>query len=189
MKTKPIPDTDYLHECFRYEDGSLWWKQRPEEHFKTGGKTSRSSLCHKWNARYAGKQAFTAIEKRDDGRPGYYVGRIGDIGYKAHRIIYKMFHGTEPENIDHLNGNPLDNRIENLASATIQENARNMRRRTTSIGRVPGVRYREDKGRWAARIRVSYKEIFLGYFDTKEQAISARRDAEVQHGFSQNHMR
>lgn len=146
-------------------------------------------MCRQWNTKHAGKPAFTAIEKRDDGRPGYRVGILDNTRYKAHRIIYKMGFGVEPENIDHLNGDSLDNRLENLTGASTQENAKNMRRRTIRLGRVPGVRYREDKGRWAARIRVFYQEFFLGYFDTEEEAISARRAAEVQYGFSQNHMR
>lgn len=67
-----------------------------------------------------GKEAFTFTD-----RQGYRHGKINDVKYQAHRIIWKLVHGHDPIIIDHINGDQGDNRISNLRSCTIAENSRN----------------------------------------------------------------
>lgn len=80
--------------------------------------------------------------------------------------------------VDHINGNTLDNRRENLRAVKNSTNIRNGKVRTNSTSGVTGVRYRTDRGKWEARIRVNYKILVLGQFATKGDAVKARKQAE-----------
>lgn len=108
---------------------------------------------------------------------GYRVIRVDGVLYKAHRLAWLYVHGRWPDGIlDHINRAPGDNRIRNLREVSQSENMHNAKR--TSKSGVPGVRWRGDRGRWTAQIRVGYKTYALGSFATKEEAIAARQNAE-----------
>ena len=105
----------FLLECFKYDtlDGSLTWKVRPRDHFA-------SDHAHKrWNTMYAGKRADRISRKTDK-----YVRRTVSIKgtHLAHRVIWFMLSGTEPESIDHINGDPTDNNFRNLEAVSQREN-------------------------------------------------------------------
>jgi hypothetical protein len=72
---------------------------------------------------------------------------------------------------DHINGNGLDNRRENLRIVTTRENQQNQHIPRTS--KYPGVSWHKKSGKWIARIRVSGKQRYLGIYDSEEKA--ARR--------------
>lgn len=108
---------------------------------------------------------------------GYRVIRADGVLYKAHRLAWLYVHGCWPEGLlDHINREPGDNRIANLREATQSENMHNANRHSKSG--VPGVRWRADRSRWVAQIRVGYRQHVLGSFPTKQEAIDARRKAE-----------
>lgn len=73
--------------------------------------------------------------------------------------------------VDHINHNPLDNRKSNLRVCTNQENSFNRINQNSE-----GVSYRKDKKKWRAYIMVNYKQISLGHYLTKEEAIQARKE-------------
>ena len=77
--------------------------------------------------------------------------------YKAHRLVYKLVLGIEPEGvIDHIDGNPSNNKIENLRLSTIQENSRNSgKARTVKKSQYKGV-WKKNNG-WEAGIVVDDK--------------------------------
>lgn len=161
------------------ENGLLTWKNRPEHHFRTlkGWRT--------FHARFAGKPAGCVDAK------GYIRILIDGHGVRAHRIVWLMCHGEEAlGEIDHINGNPADNRIENLRLVTNWQNSRNRKTpKQNTSGRV-GVAWRQDLGRWEATIGVgSGKSKSLGAYDTKEEAIAARRGAEIVLEYHPNHGR
>ena len=142
-----------------------------------------------WDARYSGKQAFTANTEL-----GYKVGNIFGRRYRAHRVIWAMTFGDWPtKEIDHINGDPADNRIVNLREVTSRENKMNMKARKGTRSGVMGVyplkRTSGSSKKWAARIRVNDEEIYLGSFYEKSEAIGARRRAERKFGFHDNHGR
>ena len=89
---------------------------------------------------------------------------------RMHRIILNA-----PPNlqVDHKNGDGLDNRKINLRLATASQNQGN-RRKITSKSNIKGVRYKSDgknrKKRWEARIHFNQKQISIGHFITKEEA-------------------
>ena len=91
--------------------------------------------------------------------PGTVNGKI-----HLHRLI-SGYYGNEL-NIDHINRNPLDNRKSNLRLTNMQTNATN--RGGTGVVRVPS-------GRYQARVMRHYKSLYIGTYDTYEEALEARK--------------
>jgi hypothetical protein len=170
-------DVSILHNLLRLDadTGMLTWKTRcidpskSENHQKT------------WNTRYAGKQA------------GWYNRRYISItlfnnNHRAHRIAWAMHYGVWPTQlIDHINGDSSDNRIVNLRQTTAIENNRNRRITDKNTSGYVGVYKRGAK--WCAQISVNGKNISLGAYDTIEQAANARKQAEIDYGYHENHGR
>ena len=116
---------------------------------------------------------------------GYLDIQIGNFKHKAHRLAWAIYYGTMPPRgiqVDHIDGNPANNRIENLRLATRSENQRNRqhldRRNRTGF---TGVFWRKDHQRWEVNIRVNRKTIYIGSYLDKQDAIAARRLAEATH--------
>lgn len=78
--------------------------------------------------------------------------------------------------VDHINGNPSDNRKSNLRVVTQAKNMQNRKTNVNNTSGVTGVSFKN--GYWTARIMANKKEIFLGIFDNKDDAIKARKKAE-----------
>jgi hypothetical protein len=94
-----------------------------------------------------------------------------------HRLILGVNHPKLV--VDHIDGNPLNNSRENLRVCTSRENSRNMGKRTGAKYR--GVNYRKDRKTWRAVIKVDYKFIHLGTFDTAEEAAYAYDQAALRY--------
>lgn len=113
---------------------------------------------------------------------GYYRLQVNGRQYYAHRLAWFMVYGTWPRIIDHINGNPSDNRISNLRDCSTQANCLNKRVRKDSESGIKGVRLCSH-GKWKAQIAVNRKNYYLGYFDTAEEARQAYlKAAEMLHG-------
>lgn len=80
--------------------------------------------------------------------------------------------------VDHINGDGLDNRRANLRAATRQENVSNMRKRPGS-SKFKGVCWDKRRDKWMAKIMVDYKTRFLGYFKDEIEAARAYDAAAV----------
>lgn len=103
---------------------------------------------------------------------GYVVIRFMGKVHKAHRVAFYLMMGRWPTEIDHVNRVRHDNRWCNLREVTHKENQRNRK-----PGRKQGVRQLES-GKWKASIGGSKNRKHLGMFDTREQALEARHEAE-----------
>lgn len=90
----------------------------------------------------------------------------------VHRIIFEMFNGDTELGIDHIDGDKINNCIENLRAATKSENARNTLSHKDSTLGLKGVDLLPT-GKYRARIRVHGVTHQLGHFDTPEEALSA----------------
>ena len=172
---------DEISKLLRYEPetGKLFWRPRPVEMFASA-KSAKT-----WNTRFAGKEALRALDAN-----GYRHGQICGRYYRAHRIAWLLAHGEWPVGqIDHINGDPSDNRLVNLRCVSGSVNMRNAKRHGKNTSGVTGVCWDASRGQWMAQMQVDRKPVRLGRFDHFEEAVAARKAAEVQHGFHLNHGR
>jgi hypothetical protein len=144
MSEHRLPSADDLRALFRYEPdtGRLFWRRRPD-------------APAQWNTRNAGRRAGCVV----NGRRRIAIG--GKI-FMDYRIIWKMLHGEEPEVVDHIDGNPRNNRLSNLRAATRRQNSQNARGFGSSG--FKGVSYIRARKRWVAQICVNGRSICLGSF-------------------------
>ena len=148
MKVIELPPVERLHELFYYEDGVLY--RRVSASFNTRAGDRAGSL----------KQS------------GYIGVAVGRKLYLAHRLIWTMHHGVIPAGmeIDHINGDKADNRIENLRLATRSENNRNLRgAHADSRTGIRGVSPYKS-GRWHAQVHVNGRNI-QRYFKSQIAAV------------------
>jgi hypothetical protein len=95
---------ELLHKQFLYDDGVLYWK-----------------INKKFSKKKAGDKAGRRVKQN------YLQTCVDGVRLLNHQIIYMMHHGFIPTEIDHIDRNVDNNRIENLRSVTRSENLRNRR--------------------------------------------------------------
>ena len=106
-------------------------------------------------------------KRRPDSK--YYVIAITGKQYNLHRLAYYYITGIDPteKEVDHKNGNSLDNRFENLRLATGADNIKNQKKRKTNTSGFKGVSWDKKNKKWRARIQVNNKLIHLGCYNNK----------------------
>ena len=173
---------EFLKECFAYnpDTGSLLWRSRPKKHF---GSIRAQRLT---NTKMVGREVGHVYKTRTIGRV-YRSTKIGGIRRDVHRIIWVIVHGVWPENIDHINGDGLDNRIVNIREVTKSENSKNTKIHSRNTTGQSGVCRSWNK--WRARINVDGIPMELGVYETLNGAVEARRAAEIKYGYHPNHGR
>ena len=141
---------EYLREALAYESdtGEFHWKRKP-----------RNAL--------AGKLAGGLTSS------GQLAIQIDGKTYMAHALAWLYVHGTLPEMIDHINGDPLDNRVTNLRLCTPSQNQWNRGVSKNNTSGFKGVSWRARRSKWYAAIQVYGKTKYLGSFDTAEAAAEA----------------
>jgi hypothetical protein len=154
IERKPI-DVDELKKVFRIKNGNL---ERLNYNYPNG----------KW----------TVVKNWGNQHDGYcHVGFNGRmIGY--HSIIWVLSTGEDiPQGmeIDHINGNKIDNRIENLRLVTRRGNQQNQKRHR--IGKLVGASYCKIQGNWESNIKIDKNKIFLGCYETEQEAHEAYKIA------------
>lgn len=163
---------EHLRQLFRYdpETGNLYWLKRGVEWFH------REQDMHRWNTCFAGRVAGGVRGA------GHVFVAIQNRSYLVHRIIWAIVTGDWPKGeIDHINGNPADNRWSNLRDVSHKENQRNLRRETVSVSGCSNIYPQAGK----YRVKVGRKHI--GYFSDLSEAKLARDNAYRELGFHENH--
>ncbi|WQZ00671.1 HNH homing endonuclease [Xanthomonas phage NP1] len=113
---------------------------------------------------------------------GYLQVRVHGKKYLAHRLAWLLSTCSWPsKHLDHINGVRDDNRFSNLRECSPAENHQNRGKRSDNSSGIPGVGWRKEKKKWQAYIKLNGKQIFLGYFDTIEEAAAARAAAKARH--------
>jgi hypothetical protein len=103
--------------------------------------------------------------------------------YKSHRLIFLMHYGYLPEMIDHIDGNPLNNRIENLRSATRAENLQNAKISIKNTSGVKNVCWDKRHKQWKVTIGINNKNKYFGhYFDIECAKFVAKIMRHKYHG-------
>jgi len=114
--------------------------------------------------------------------------KIARKSYYAHKLSWVYVNGYDCDvDIDHINGNGLDNKISNLRRATRAENNKNKKLHKNNSSGACGVRWRKERSRWVSSIKVNGNPIYLGSFLDIDEAIKAREDANIKYGFHINH--
>lgn len=160
---------DRVRKLFDYDPqfGILIWRERPRSDFKT----NRS--FNTFNTLRAGKLAGN-IDCLDGYRKIGIDGRL----YRAHRLVWLHVYGAWPTGeIDHINQDKADNRVENLRAVDRQTNARNVPLRKDNTSGHVGIRARGNS------FRAFIGNTRLGTFPTLEAALEARRKAEREAGY------
>lgn len=180
-KSKEI-DIESISNLIEYnpDNGFLYWKKRDE---------NDGHAAISFNKRRAGNK----IESKpfDNGHGNKYK-RVKVLGqsYLYHRLCWALYKNEQPLYIDHINGDGTDNRIKNLRSVDPTENNRNMRMNKLNKSGYMGVnKYAGSGDRWVSYIWINNKQISLGVFDTKIEAIAARKAAEKVENYHKNHGR
>ncbi len=174
-------DRSTLYELIHHDEvtGKLFWKPRNEVWFKT------KESCKRWNTKHAGKECFNTLNKVS----GYKYGRVLDNRYYTHRLVWFMVKGYWPQNIDHIDGNKLNNVLVNLRDVSKQENSKNQKLRVTNTSGTQGVTWHKSTKKWRSYIKAEGKCITLGSFDDFNMAAQSRKLAEIKYDFHSNHGR
>jgi hypothetical protein len=134
-----------LLEDFEYKDGEISWKKRG-------------------SGRVLGKKVGVANKR------GYMTMYYRFKHAYVHRVIFLMHHGYLPKYIDHIDGNPSNNTIENLREATVAQNRANSKTPSTSKTGIKGVCWLKKEQRYFAYCMVNGKQHDLGTFKKIEEA-------------------
>jgi len=143
-----------VKELLCYKDGSLFWRVR------------RGKMR-------AGSMAGTRHNR------GYLQVAVDNKLYLAHRIVFLYHFGYIPENeVDHIDRNRLNNKIENLREASRSCNSRNSTQQSRTSAGVKGITWYKPTQKWQARITVHGTLKCLGYYSDFTEAVAHRLAAE-----------
>ena len=111
----------------------------------------------------------------------YYRFKFRGCFYYVHRVLWVLVTNEQPEEIDHIDGDGLNNKWGNLRSISHSVNGKNQKKHKNNTSGNSGVTFRKDSNKWRARIMVNDKSISLGTFASKEDAVTARQEGEVKY--------
>lgn len=137
-----------IADCFDYRDGFLYWKK----------------------VTHPNKQGFTDKPAGSIHKTGYRHITLKNKVYKAHRLIFMLHHGYLPPEIDHINGDRQDNRIENLRPANRSENQCNRFALSSNTSGYPGVSWHKKSKAWCVRVMKNGNTVVQKYFKDLELA-------------------
>lgn len=105
---------------------------------------------------------------------GYAVRRIRDGKSKKTIIMHRLILNAPGDfQVDHINGNKLDNRKENLRVCSASQNKSNVDAPSTNTSGYKGVSFHKIAGRWRATIKINQKSKHLGHFNDPKDAARA----------------
>ena len=159
------------------EGGKLTWCVRPLHHFN-----GNTHAMNAWNTRFAGKQVGSQVCMW--GRWAVQSTFCGKT-YGLHAMIWALAYGYFPQQIDHIDGNALNNRLENLREVTMAENNRNRRFCPRKSGLPMGIR-RQKKG-FRVYMKIAGATTGIGTYASLEEAVAERDAAYIRNGYHPNH--
>ena len=151
---------------YDYETGVLYWRWR--------------------NSNRVPKTLEAGTQRKSS---GYLYVQVHGRLYLVHRVVMLMCYGFcgEGLEVDRINHVRNDNRLCNLRFVTRSENQRNQSLSSKSSTGVTGVYFSKARKKYVAQIMVDGEKIFLGRFETLEEAAAARAEANLKFNFHNNH--
>jgi len=139
------------NKIFEYREGELYWKIKPAKRISKGSLASRPM------------------------HTGYKRVRYDNKPYYAHRVIYEMFFGPIPKNmeIDHIDRDRSNNNIDNLRIATKSQNKANRALTSRNSSGYKGVYWSKQKKKWHVQTSFGGERKHIGFFDDIEEAALA----------------
>jgi hypothetical protein len=132
------------------------------------------------NTRLKGKEVGSTTK--------YKATCINKVTWYIHEIIWIMHYGNKGSNeIDHINHDKLDNRVENLRLVTRSENNKNRGLSPKNTSGITGVCWSKVKKKWESKIKINGKDINLGRSSNFFEACCLRKSAECKYNFHPNH--
>lgn len=116
---------------------------------------------------------------------GYRVIGIDKKEYREHRLAWLYEYGYMPKEIDHKDRNKSNNKIDNLRDATRAENMKNLPKRKDNKSGVTGI-YKNNK-KWRVLISNNGKRVYVGDFESMNEAKKARREAMKKYEYDKTH--
>lgn len=158
MTNKSYKTKEELSELFELRDGELWRK----DFVRTDGKILSARLV---------------VNIANCSR-GYCKVRCYDKMRYYHQIVWILYNDNIPDNkiVDHIDGNKINNEINNLRLVTHSENSRNSYKHRN--GRLLGCYLHKQTNKWHSQLYIQGKQKYLGYFDTELEAYEAYCRAE-----------
>ena len=182
MKIKVELTQELIKSVLHYNKhtGDFTWKFRGRDYFKC----NQSFLS--WNKRFAGEVAGTKVKRT---WTSYLAIVINGHPFRAHRLamIYAGHDLKEKDIVDHINGNGLDNKYDNLRVVNFESNSKNARKASNNTSGVTGVSYIKNINKWRASGMKNKSRCLLGNFKNKDDAINARKNFEKENGYHENH--
>jgi len=143
-----------------------------------------------WKVSTSSRAKVGAVAGHPNKRDGYIDMHVDGYAERAHRFVFIYMTGSLPKGrSDHISGVRDDNRWVNLRDATASENNKNARISKNNTSGFNGVVWNKKINKWQSQIRVNYKSINLGYYVDFNKAVAARRQANIEYGFHENHGR
>ena len=147
-------------------------------------------LIRRHSARGNGNYAGRVIGTTPDGTRAnrYSSTKIHGQHWCVHKLVYLYHHGVVPEQLDHINGDSSDNRIENLRVADTGQNARNRTLFANNKSGCKGVIWHKRVKKWQTYVDTSKCRKHLGYFEDLELAdLVATEARDLYHGAFAKH--
>ena len=157
MKTPYKLDQAMLNDRFEYKDGCLYYRNSYGQRARKG---SRAGYL--------------------DG--GYRKVRFNGINHGEHRVIWVMHFGDTGSILDHIDGNPSNNRIENLREVTSLGNAQNAKTRKDNTSGHRNVYWNKKKRYWEVRVNLKGKQMYVGSFG-KDLELASLVAEEARHRY------
>ena len=135
-----------IQKIFDYHDGKLYWKVSPARNVPIG--------------RQAGHKTSSGYRRIGFNKKHHF----------EHVLIFILFNGYRPKQVDHIDGNICNNKIENLRAATASQNQYNTKISLRNASKVKNVNWHKVNKKWEVRIGVNNQRLHLGVFEDLELA-------------------
>lgn len=172
-------DQETILDLLKYnpKTGQFFWNKRNRKYFKC----ERSFNI--WNSRYSGKECFLTTDNL-----GRKTTSIFNKPYRAHIIAFLYMTGRWPkEEIDHEDGNPSNNKWENLVEVSHSDNMKNLKIRKDNTSGHQGISWDKSRKKWKVQVSINGVNTFICRTKNLQDAIARRAAANNKFLFHHNH--